>query len=92
MDLERIATAWSAAGAAQALTQCGVTAGEVSESRARKTYGSWFKQAVDAGRIRPVRVGAGKTATRWYSIPEILTYKAQAITRAELITTFTTTK
>ena len=84
MNVERIATAWSAAGAAQALTLCGVTAGEVSERKARKTYGSWFTEAVSAGRIRPVRVGAGKTATRWYSIAEILTYKAQAITRAEL--------
>lgn len=83
-NIERIAKAWSAAGAAEAFALCGVTSGEVSERQARKVYGTWFREAVEAGRIRPVRVGVGRTATRWYSIAEILAYKAAAITRAEL--------
>ena len=86
MNEARIATAWAEAGAAAFATQHGIIAGEISERKARKTYGSWFTEAVAAGRISPVRVGIGKTATRWFSIPAILAYKAQAITRAELRT------
>ena len=42
MDARRMITAWVAVGAAEGLRLAGVTAGEVSERQARKTYGKWF--------------------------------------------------
>lgn len=62
----------------------GVTAGEVSQRQAEKIYGSWFKMASSSNRIHPVRVGNGNTGTKWYSVTEILSLRAQDEIKAEL--------
>lgn len=76
---------WIAVGAAEGLRLAGVTAGEISERQAKKTYGRWFVEAVAAGHIKPVRYGGGRTSTKHYSVTDILTYKAMCCTPAELI-------
>ena len=85
MDAGRMIKSWIAVGAAEGLRAAGVTAGEISERQARKIYGKWFVEAVAAGRIKPIRVGAGRTSTKHYSVTDILTYKAICATPAELI-------
>lgn len=85
MDGSRMIQSWIAVGAAEALRLAGVSDGEISERKARNIYGKWFTDAVAAGRIKPVRIGAGKTATKHYRITDILAYKAACYTPAELI-------
>lgn len=70
---------------AEVLRQLGMSSGEISERQARKVYGKPFVEAVAAGRIRPVRVGAGKTATKHYRIADILAEQTRAYTPARLI-------
>ena len=69
----------------ETLRQLGLTRGEISERQARKTYGKPFTDAVAAGRIKPVRVGFGKTATKHYRIADILDWQAACYTPAQLI-------
>lgn len=85
MSGEGMIKAWIAVGVAEGLRQAGYTSGEISERKARMTYGSWFTEAVAAGKIKPVRIGYGKTATRHYLVTDILAYKAVCYTPAELI-------
>ena len=85
MSGERMIKAWIAVGVAEGLRQIGAVSGEISERQARKTYGSWFTDAVAAGHIKPVRIGYGKTATRHYLVTDILAYKAVCYTPASLI-------
>lgn len=56
------------------LTMLGVSSGELTYAQAKKTYGSWFVSAVQKNRIFPCRYGEG--GRTWYSVVEILTYKA----------------
>ena len=56
----------------ETLRRLGYTNGEISERQARKTYGKPFTDAVAAGLLKPVRVGAGKTATKHYRLNDIL--------------------
>ena len=44
---------------------------------------SWI--AVAQGHIKPCRIGTGKTGTRYYTVTDILTYKAQGCTPPSLI-------
>ena len=69
----------------ETLRQVGLISGEVSERQARKTYGKPFTEAVAAGKIRPVRVGTGKTATRHYRIVDILDWQNKCYEPARLI-------
>jgi hypothetical protein len=85
MDGSRMIQSWIAVGAAEALRLAGLTDGEISDRQARKVYGKWFADAVAAGRIKPVRVGTGRTSTKHYRVSDILAYKAQCYTPAELI-------
>lgn len=85
MDAGRMIQSWIAVGAAEGLRMAGVTAGEISERQAKRTYGKWFVEAVAAGKIRPIRMGTGRTSTKHYSVTDILTYKAMCNTPAELI-------
>lgn len=85
MDGSRMIQSWIAVGAAEALRLAGLTDGEISDRQARKVYGKWFSDAVAAGHIKPVRVGFGRTATKHYRVSDILAYKAQCYTPAELI-------
>lgn len=72
---------------AETLRELGVISGEISERQARKTYGKPFVEAVAAGKIRPVRVGVGKTATRHYRITDILDWQNRCYEPATLKTT-----
>ena len=85
MDASRMIQSWIAVGAAEALRLAGLTDGEISDRQARKVYGKWFADAVATGHIRPVRYGTGRTATKHYRISDILAYKAQCYTPAEII-------
>lgn len=68
-----------------AMTQMGLTSGELTYTAAVKVYGQWFANAVRNGRIEPSRIGNGRTATKWFSIADILAYKAVEIENAQLI-------
>ena len=74
---------------AETLRELGVISGEISERQARKTYGKPFTEAVAAGKIRPVRVGVGKTATRHYRVVDILDWQNKCYEPAHLKTTTT---
>ena len=68
----------------ETLRQLGMASGEISERQARRTYGKPFIEAVASGKIRPVRVGAGKTATKHYRIIDILALQSEAYAPAQL--------
>lgn len=74
----------AAMGAASVLEQLGLTSGEISQRRARDTYGKWFTDAAAKGRIRPCRVEDGRTGTRWYRVVDILALKTKDAARAEI--------
>lgn len=84
MDLQRLITTCCALGSAQTMEALGVTSGEISQRKARDTYGKWFVDADRAGRIRPVRVENGPHGTRKYRVVDILALKAQDSIPAEL--------
>lgn len=69
----------------ETLRQLGLASGEITERQARKTYGKPFTEAVAAGKIRPVRVGVGKTATKHYRIIDILDWQNKTYTPATII-------
>lgn len=71
------------AAAVQVLQALGITAGEISRNKALKVYGVWFRDAEAAGRVRPVRQGAGRTGTKWYAVQDILAARAADMGRAE---------
>lgn len=83
-NLEILITTCIELGTAKTLETLGITAGEISQRRARDTYHKWFTDADKAGRIRPCRVESGKSGTRWYRVVDILALKAQDAARAEL--------
>lgn len=72
------------AGVAEALRALGVSSGEISQAQARQLYGKWFREAVDEGRLRPCRVGTGKTSTKWFRVSDILTLKSADAERAAI--------
>ena len=84
VNIERIVESAAAMGAAKALETLGLTAGEISQRKARSTYGKWFADAEKAGRIRPSRVYDGKNGTRHYRVVEIQELRTADLIRAEL--------
>lgn len=82
--LERLISTAAELGAATALESLGITAGELSQRRAREVYGKWFTDAAAAGRIAPCRVEDGRAGTRWYRVTDILKLKTYDAARAEL--------
>lgn len=68
--------------------QHGLTSGEVSRKKAIALYGSWFRSAIESGRLRPCRIGDGKNGTRWYSVDEILRLRAEDEAPGELVNFF----
>ena len=82
--LEAIVKEAAALGAAQLAETLGLTAGEISQRQARKTYGKWFDDAAKAGRLRPSRVDQGRNGTRHYRVVEIQELKTADLVRAEL--------
>ena len=71
-------------GSAKTLETLGISAGEISQRKARDTYGKYFMDAYRDGRIRPCRVEDGKCGTQWFRVVDILSLKAQDAARAEL--------
>lgn len=82
--LEQLVESASAAGAARALETLGLTSGEISQRKARDTYGKWFTDAERTGRIRPARVDNGRNGTRHYRVVEIQELRTADLMRAEL--------
>lgn len=66
------------------LETLGITAGEISQRKARDTYGKWFTDAERAGRIRPTRVDNGRNGTRHYRVVDIQELRTKDLMRAEL--------
>ena len=77
--------AYTEAVVAQVLESLGLTAGEMSQRQARKTYGKWFDVAVAQGRIRPARIEDGHAGTIYYRIADILAAKAEDRMPANLV-------
>lgn len=75
----------AAAGAAEALRLLGLTAGELTYSRAQKTYGKWFTESVKSGRLRPARKGQGANGSLYFRVTDILNLKAQDEAPARLV-------
>lgn len=71
-------------GSTQAMVNLGVTSGEISQRKARDTYGKYFTDAARAGRIRPCRVEDGRAGTKWYRVTDILALRAEDAVPAEL--------
>lgn len=70
---------------AETLRQLGMADGEISERQARKIYGKPFVDAVASGKILPVRIGSGRTATKHYRILDILALQSQSYEPARII-------
>lgn len=66
------------------LETLGITAGEISQRKARDTYGKWFTDAEKAGRIRPARIDNGRNGTRHYRVVAIQELRTADLIRAEL--------
>lgn len=75
----------AAAAVTMALQQLGITAGEMSQTQAKATYGSEFVRLLAAGKIRPARVGRGARGTRYYKVTEILAARAAEQAKAEIL-------
>lgn len=82
--LEELVKTAAAMGAAQALETLGLTAGEISQRKARDIYGKWFADAEKAGRIRPARIDNGRNGTRHYRVVAIQELRTADLIRAEL--------
>lgn len=83
-NISHLLSAAAQLGALEALKVAGVTAAEISENQAKKVYGKWFVEAVKARALQPCRIGAGKTGKRVYNISDIVAYKAEHESRADL--------
>lgn len=84
MNLAQIIKTSSALGAAQALQAMGVSSGYISQNQARHTYGNWFLDAVASGRLKPAKVGVGKTGTKHFKVTDILALLLEDEANAEL--------
>lgn len=83
-NLESLVHSAAAMGAAQVLETLGLSAGEISQRKARDIYGKWFTDAEKAGRIRPSRVDNGRNGTRHYRVVAIQELRTADLMRAEL--------
>lgn len=83
-NLQRLIETSIELGTARTLEVLGVSAGEISQRKARDTYGKWFSDADKAGRIQPARIDNGPHGTRRYRVVDILSLKVKDCARAEL--------
>lgn len=84
-NIERMIKTFTELGAANALVTLGLSSGEISQRKARDTYGKWFTDAVRHRRLLPCRVEDGRAGTHWYNVKDILALKAADALKAELI-------
>ena len=82
--LENIVKEAAALGAATLAETLGLSSGEISQRKARDTYGKWFTDAEKAGRIRPARVDNGRNGTKHYRVVDLQELKTADLVRAEL--------
>lgn len=85
IDLQTIIRTSAELGANMALEKAGITAGEISKKEALRRYGTYFRNASDAGRILPVRKGPAANSTKFYRIADILALRAADEAAAYLI-------
>lgn len=83
-NLERIIATAAELGATRALERVGQISGEVSERDAVRLYGSWFRHAVNDGRIMAHRTGNGRNSKKLYSVAAILSLRLTDEATAEL--------
>ena len=83
-NLERLVQSAAEMGAARVLETLGLTAGEISQRKARSIYGKWFTDAERNGRIRPCRIDDGRNGTRHYRVVAIQELRTADLMRAEL--------
>ena len=83
-NLDRIIATAAELGATIALQRTGQISGEISEREAFRTYGSWFRHAVEQGRITSHRSGMGRTSKKLYNVSAILALRASDEARATL--------
>lgn len=72
-------------GATLALERLGISAGEVSQRQARKTYGAYFDDLVRQRRIAPVRIETGHAGTKYFRVADILACKVEDRVPAQLL-------
>ena len=84
-NIERLIDTCVELGAARTMELLGVTAGEISQRKARDTYGKFFTDAVAAGRLHPCRIEAGRGGAKKYRVVDILSLKAADSAKAELL-------
>ena len=84
MTIDKVIQFAAAAGAAEALEAMGLTAGTISQRKARDLYGQWFLNAVKDNRIHPVRIENGRGGAHKYRIAEILALRVADAARAEI--------
>ena len=82
--LDRIIATAAELGATIALQRTGHISGDISEREAFRTYGSWFRHAVEQGRITAHRSGMGRTSKKLYNVSAILALRASDEARATL--------
>lgn len=87
-DLHRLIASAAEMGAAQALHALGLTAGELSQRAAVRTYGKWLADAIAAGRITPARIEEGHAGTRWYAVRDILALQTEYSAKAFLLNSY----
>lgn len=85
MDIQRTISAAMEAGATAALIKAGLLNPLISHRQAEKVYGTTFTQAVKFGRLRPCKIGEGKSGTRWYSVNEINALIVADTAQAEIV-------
>lgn len=82
--LEHIIQDSVALGTVRTLELLGVSACELSQRKALKLYGKWFKDACENGDLRPIRIEEGRTGARIYRIEDILAVRVRDAAKAEL--------
>ena len=58
---------------------------ELSYTQASARFGSFFRDMVSRGKLRPCRIGNGRNGTHWYSVREIVALRAEEESKATLI-------
>lgn len=92
MTLDALIKFAAAAGAAEFAEAMGLTAGTISQRKARDLYGKWFTKAVSDGRLHPARIENGRGGAKKYRIADILSLRTADAARAELKPINTITK
>lgn len=73
-------------GALEVLSALGISAGEISQKAAFKTYGrSSVLRWVREGKLTPVSIGSGRTGTIRYAVADITAVRASEALQASSI-------